>query len=99
MLHFYSANNLYSFLYVGYPLEKKLYNGLRLTDFVQRLLDKRCVAFLGASDSYLLLSGERGNGYNYPNVGKPTETAPLLLKNCLSYDEIKVFLGNLIMKH
>uniref|UniRef100_A0A1I8PIF1 Uncharacterized protein n=1 Tax=Stomoxys calcitrans TaxID=35570 RepID=A0A1I8PIF1_STOCA len=78
-------------LITRYPKEQNLYTGMSLSNFVQRLLDKRCVAFVGDSDSYLLLDGEKGEGHkSYPNVGQPNENGPLILKNCLSYDEVKL---------
>lgn len=73
----------------GYPLEQQLYKSMTLTELVQRLLDKRCVTFMGESDMYLLLSGQRGDG-GFTDIGTPTEKQPLILKDCLSYDEMKV---------
>lgn len=75
----------------GFPGEKELYARLGLSDFVQRLLDKRCVTFMGQRDFYLLLSAERCYaGNNYIDVGTPEERPPLVLKDLLSYDEVKV---------
>ncbi|XP_075155315.1 ADP-ribosylarginine hydrolase CG2909-like [Haematobia irritans] len=75
----------------GYSLEQELYGGMTLTNFVQRLLDKRCVLFVGGNDSYILLNGQKGIGYeDYPKIGKPMEKDPLVLRKCLSYDEVKL---------
>uniref|UniRef100_A0A1I8NIN0 Uncharacterized protein n=1 Tax=Musca domestica TaxID=7370 RepID=A0A1I8NIN0_MUSDO len=80
----------YKCLY-GHPLEQTLYRSLGLSDFVQRLLDKRCVAFVGDRDSYLLMTGQRGVGYSdYPHIGTPHEKEPLTLNSCISYSEIKL---------
>lgn len=43
-----------------------------------------------ADDIYLLLSGQKGQGDSYLNVGTKEEKLPLTLYNVLSYDEIKV---------
>ena len=70
-------------------MEQHLYQHMGLVDFVQRLLDKRCVTFMGANDKYLLITGERGASGFVP-IGSATENLPLILENCLSYDEVKV---------
>uniref|UniRef100_A0A1I8P145 Uncharacterized protein n=1 Tax=Stomoxys calcitrans TaxID=35570 RepID=A0A1I8P145_STOCA len=74
----------------GYPKEKELYANLSLEDFVQRLLSKRCASFVGRMDAYLLLTGETGSGHTYDTIGTNCEKTPLLLKDCLSYDEVKL---------
>ncbi|XP_055373500.1 uncharacterized protein LOC129606900 isoform X2 [Condylostylus longicornis] len=69
--------------------EKNVYSDMDLIDFVQRLLTKRCVSFFQRYDKYLLISKETGtNGHT--TVGSLKEKSPLFLKNCLSYDEIKL---------
>ncbi|XP_073835320.1 uncharacterized protein [Musca autumnalis] len=72
------------------PKEKELYGNMSLKDFIQRLLTKRCVSFVGQMDAYLLLSGETGAGESYSSIGSNKEKEPLTLRNCLSYDEIKL---------
>lgn len=62
---------------------------MSVSDFVQRLLTKRCVSFVGFADCYLLLSGETGHGEAYPKIGADQE-AHLKLTEVLSYDEVKV---------
>ncbi|TMW47081.1 hypothetical protein DOY81_007842 [Sarcophaga bullata] len=80
-----------STLFLGYPLEQELYQNLLLTDFVQRLLAKRCVTFMNSDDHYLLMTGERGIARDdYLKVGTPKEKEPLVLKDVISYDEIKL---------
>ncbi|XP_037898810.1 uncharacterized protein LOC119643517 isoform X1 [Glossina fuscipes] len=70
--------------------EQKLYRDLQLTDFVQRLLTKRCVTFMGPKDLYLLLTGDKGQGDEYLKIGTQDEIPPLVLNNVISYDEIKL---------
>ncbi|XP_055906003.1 uncharacterized protein LOC129941405 [Eupeodes corollae] len=69
--------------------EKEIFSNISLTDFVQRLLTKRCVTFYGKNDKYQLLTGEKGCS-GFMTVGTEAETPPLLLKNVLSYDEVKL---------
>nr|XP_036215397.1 uncharacterized protein LOC106618609 isoform X2 [Bactrocera oleae] len=81
----------------AYPLIHERVVGLYLAflehkckyDLVQRLLEKRCVAFVGPLDDYLLLKGRKTLA-NFFDVGTVDEKAPLLLKDVLSYDEIKL---------
>ncbi|XP_069683121.1 uncharacterized protein [Periplaneta americana] len=73
----------------GTSVEKLLYADIKVTDLVQRLLEKRAVAFYGRSDTYLLLSQEGGSGH-WECIGTSNEKPPLTLENCLSYDEIKL---------
>ncbi|KAM7350261.1 uncharacterized protein ACRADG_008877 [Cochliomyia hominivorax] len=74
----------------GSSIEKELYSQMSPIDFVQRLLDKRCVCFVGHHDSYILISGETGHGEQYLKIGTEQEKEPLILEKCLSYDEIKI---------
>lgn len=53
------------------------------------MLDKRCVYFFGALDSYYLLDGTKDYG-GFEQIGTSEETAPLVLKDVLSYDEVKL---------
>ena len=81
--------------FLGYPLEQELYQTMPLTDFVQRLLAKRCVTFMNPDDQYLLITGERGVAKDvYLKVGTPEEQEPLVLRDVISYDEVKVFKNN-----
>ncbi|XP_046812093.1 uncharacterized protein LOC124421257, partial [Lucilia cuprina] len=73
----------------GTTREKQLYANMGPTEFVQRLLNKRCASFVGFFDSYVLITGETGCGEKYLKVGTDEEEAPLTLDNVLSYDEIK----------
>ncbi|XP_065364083.1 uncharacterized protein LOC135957291 [Calliphora vicina] len=74
----------------GSSREKQLYNNMSPCEFVQRLLVKRCVSFVGFYDSYILITGETGCGEKYLKVGTEEEEQPLTLDNVLSYDEIKI---------
>lgn len=73
----------------GNDREQDLYREMSLVDFVDRLLRARPLAFVGAHDTYLLVSGEHGNDgrprFDGGRVIDPTlsHTAPLL-----SYDEM-----------
>ncbi|XP_011296476.2 uncharacterized protein LOC101898587 isoform X4 [Musca domestica] len=78
----------YKCLY-GNSIEKEIYHNLSLSQFIQRLLEKRCASFLGRNDKFLLISGRRGCG-GFRDVGTTKEKHPLLLKHVLSYDEIKL---------
>lgn len=73
----------------GSSIEKELYKDMSVVQFIDRLLKKRAVNFMGAADTYLLLSGEKGSD-GWESVGTVNQKAPLLLENCLSYDEMKV---------
>lgn len=73
----------------GSDVEKKLYKDKSVTDLIDRLLTKRAAAFINPSDSYLLLDGTEGYG-NWDTIGTLREKEPLVIKKCLSYDEIKL---------
>ena len=79
-----------AFFFVGTSLEQTLYRNMTIAEFVQRLLTKRCVTFVGFYDTYILISGETGCGLKYLKVGTEEEEEPLTLERVLSYDEIKV---------
>lgn len=73
----------------GSRIEKKLYESMNFLDFVDRLLKKRAVMFLGRNDEYILLDGTKGRA-KWETIGTDAEEGALILKNCLSYDEIKL---------
>ncbi|XP_054086895.1 uncharacterized protein LOC105216248 [Zeugodacus cucurbitae] len=73
----------------GNAIEREIYADITLTALVQRLLEKRCAAFYGCIDKYLLITGEKGYG-GFCEVGTEAEKTPLQLRNVLSYDEIKL---------
>ncbi|TMW47083.1 hypothetical protein DOY81_007844 [Sarcophaga bullata] len=74
----------------GTSLEKTLYETMTITEFVQRLLTKRCISFVGYHDCYLLITGQEGHGKKYLNIGTDEEKKPLTLQQVLSYDEVKI---------
>ncbi|CAH0714859.1 unnamed protein product, partial [Brenthis ino] len=73
----------------GSDMEKLYYKNMTVPQFLNRILLKRSAFFLGSQDWYLLLTGEKGIS-NWENVGTSTEKHPLVLENCLSYDEMKL---------
>jgi hypothetical protein len=73
----------------GTTQEKELYADMSVVELVHRFLQKRAVTFCGSLDFYMLLSGERGMG-GWDTIGTKTERPPLVLQDCLSYDEIKL---------
>ncbi|KAJ9582648.1 hypothetical protein L9F63_023026, partial [Diploptera punctata] len=73
----------------GSNIEKEIYKNMTLIDLVERLLQKRSIIFCGSRDYYTLLSGEEGMA-GWDKIGTDEEVHPLLLQNCLSYDEMKL---------
>ncbi|KAJ8955898.1 hypothetical protein NQ318_005446 [Aromia moschata] len=73
----------------GSDVEKCLYKNLTIVGLVDRLLTKRAVVFVGRHDRYMLLDGFARVG-GWEKIGTSEEEDPLLLKDCLSYDEIKL---------
>ncbi|KAJ8872661.1 hypothetical protein PR048_026272 [Dryococelus australis] len=74
----------------GTAMEKVVYTNMGIVDLVQRFLEKRSVAFFGKHDTYLLLNGKKGKG-SWEDIGKDNkEKPPLVLVNCLSYEEMKL---------
>jgi hypothetical protein len=63
--------------------------GCEEEEALQRLLTKRPLAFLTAADTYLLKNGASGAG-GFDAVGSDAECFPLLLRDCLSYDEMQL---------
>ncbi|GBP56392.1 hypothetical protein EVAR_32262_1 [Eumeta japonica] len=73
----------------GTSIEKALYKDMSVPDLVDRMLKKRAVSFLGAHDEYQLLNGEYGYE-GWESVGTLHQKPPLVLEDCLSYDEMKL---------
>ncbi|XP_050669347.1 uncharacterized protein LOC126968385 [Leptidea sinapis] len=73
----------------GSPMEKALYSNMSIPEFVDRLLKKRAVTFMGKRDTYKLLTGETDND-GWEQVGTFHQKPPLEFDKCLSYDEIKL---------
>ena len=76
-------------LELGTSKEKQLYKDMTPTQFIDRLIHKRPLAFLTADDYYLLRNGRRGEG-GFELIGTENEIAPLCLNDYLSYDEMQI---------
>ncbi|CAH2098141.1 unnamed protein product [Euphydryas editha] len=73
----------------GSDIEKGLYDNMTMPELIDRILKKRAVCFVGPKDKYVLLSGEKGKE-GWEEIGTTEEKLPLVLENCLSYDEMKL---------
>lgn len=73
----------------GSNVERNFYKTMGFLQLIDRLLQKRAVMFMTKNDDFILLSGFKGRD-RWENIGKDNEEAPLILKDCLSYDEIKL---------
>ncbi|XP_066596580.1 uncharacterized protein [Prorops nasuta] len=82
----------------GSPVEKAVYKDMGLVEFIQRLLDKRAVSFVGAQDRYKLIDNNTGSN-GWESVGTDHEKEPLVLAKCLSYDEIKLSAMMVVSSH
>lgn len=71
----------------GSPAVKKVYGTMTQSRLIHRLFRCRPLAFVGSEDSWILKTGETGLG-GWESVGTDRETAPLLVKDYMSYDEI-----------
>ncbi|XP_068624152.1 uncharacterized protein [Battus philenor] len=73
----------------GTSIEKLLYKDMSVPELIDRILKKRAITFMSKFDKYKLISGEEGCG-GWEAVGTLQQKPPLLLENCLSYDEMKL---------
>jgi hypothetical protein len=73
----------------GSQVEKKLYKSMNEKDMILRLFEKRPLSFVGFADCYTLKDGTTGSG-NWDTIGTDSESAPLVLENYMSYDEIEI---------
>lgn len=73
----------------GSEVEKHFYKNMGVIEFIDRLLTKRSVMFANAFDRYILLNGISGY-LKWETIGTDKEKPPLILQDCLSYDEIKL---------
>ncbi|KAL0860635.1 hypothetical protein ABMA27_009985 [Loxostege sticticalis] len=73
----------------GTSIEKAFYKDMTVPELIDRILKKRAVTFMDANDNYKLLSGEEDED-GWESVGTLQQKSPLVLDNCLSYDEIKL---------
>lgn len=74
---------------LGTPIEREVYADLDRTGLVTRLLQRRPLAFLNASDSYLLRDGTRSHG-GFEAIGTDAEQPPLTLATLNSYDDMQL---------
>ena len=76
----------------GSSIEKALYDGMTHRQFIQRLIVKRPLSFMNASDNTLGRDNRfvSGAATKWRLVGTASEAEPLLLKDYLSYDEIAI---------
>lgn len=88
ILHFYAQFILHK-RKNGNSIEKEVYSDMDLLKFVDRLLTKRAATFMGKQDSYSLINGKKGRG-KWETIGTLQEKEPLVLKNCISYEEVKL---------
>lgn len=87
---FYLAVNFLKFKQEhGTEIEQRIYSNMDILGLIQRLLEKRAAVFVGSYDKYLLQNKIEGCG-GWDEVGTEKEAEPLLLQNCLSYDEMKL---------
>ena len=73
----------------GTEKEKTLYEFMTPNQFVNRLLTNRPLMFMLSEDQYILRNGTKGKG-GFEKIGTDSETAPLILENYLSYDEMQI---------
>ena len=74
---------------IGSDVERKMYKHMDLIRFINRLFEKRALLFYGPNDCFILRNGIEGEG-GFEKVGKNFEKHPLVLEDCLSYDEMKI---------
>ncbi|XP_018016155.1 uncharacterized protein LOC108672909 [Hyalella azteca] len=74
----------------GTNSEKRVYKGMDVVSFIDRLLKKRPLSFIGENDHYLL-PGSFQEGYGgFEKIGTENEDPPLILESFLSYDEMRL---------
>ena len=73
----------------GSAIEKEFYANMTELAFIDRLVVKRPLMFMGEPDLYLLRNGARGQG-GFEAIGTQHEKSPLVLKEYLSYDEMQI---------
>ncbi|KAF2351566.1 Protein of unknown function DUF4804 [Trinorchestia longiramus] len=75
----------------GSNAERKVYVGMDIVDFIDRLLKKRPMSFLGPDDRYYLPPPMMQHGFGgFEAIGTDEQKYPLVLENFLSYDEMRV---------
>ena len=76
----------------GSVIERDLYSNMTTKEFVQRLVLKRPLSFMGPNDETIARDGQpvRGASRKWRLVGTEHQKEPLLLQDYLSYDEIAI---------
>eukprot|EP00092_Neocalanus_flemingeri_P033159 GFUD01036059.1.p1 GENE.GFUD01036059.1~~GFUD01036059.1.p1 ORF type:complete len:492 (+),score=135.53 GFUD01036059.1:206-1681(+) len=76
----------------GSKIEKRIYDELSITAFVDRLLAKRPLVFVGQRDTYILRDGKKeGCAYDeWHKIGTDKEEDPFIMEDYLTYDEGKL---------
>ncbi len=81
----------------GTTIEKEIYRDMGLCALVDRLLEKRPLMFVGEVDKYVLRDhpeedSQRGGigGERFLDIGTEKEREPLVMRDYLSYDEMKL---------
>ncbi|XP_019867674.2 uncharacterized protein LOC109596548 [Aethina tumida] len=87
-LYLYAKYILYK-KYEGNDIEKAVFANMTLKEFINRLLQKRAVKFMGRFDSFKLLNGAKGTR-RWETIGTAQQKKPLLLEDYISYEEIKL---------
>lgn len=73
----------------GSEIEKEFYKDMTILQLINRILKNRAISFVGPRDKYRLITGEKGCE-GWEEIGTSNQKPPLLLENCLSYDELKI---------
>ena len=76
----------------GSAIERRLYENMTEREFLQRLVRKRPLSFMGSEDETIARDGRRVRNASrkWRLVGTQHEEAPLLLEDYLSYDEMAI---------
>ncbi len=85
---------------IGNDREKTFYAQMTVYQFIDRLLTKRPIVFMGANDYFLLKKEHRSKSIdkdevikehdNFEAIGTKKELDPITLENYLSYDEMQI---------
>ena len=63
---------------------------ITLIGFIDRLIAKRPLKFVGDIDSYILRDTRQTGAGNWESIGADSEAAPLIIHDYMTYDEIKL---------
>ncbi|MFK7926195.1 MAG: DUF4804 domain-containing protein [Bacteroidia bacterium] len=73
----------------GSSVERAYYSQIDLAAFLHKLIAKRPLMFMMSSDAYILRDKRTGTG-GFDTIGTDTETAPLILAEYNSYQEMAI---------